>query len=273
MGNSAQAGLRIATINTAKGDGPYWRRLDLLAIGLSRVNPDVVLLQESFASREDPAANTARHLGEALGLCVQYAPARIKLREFEGDRQVMSESGMAILSRQPLKDYCALPLPSDLADGPRVAQLATIAVNGVDVLLVNLHLTFLRGRDDLRRKQMASILNHHRPQESALTLLAGDFNTDITDLPRLFEDCREWHVQDGYTLGGGDSLRTTCPTSRPPDQGRCLDFILSCKRSGSETARFSDSAVILDEPDGDGVYPSDHRGVLTTLTVEATAHD
>ncbi len=272
MENSDPTGLRIATINTAKGDGPYWRRLDLLAKGLSRPNPDVVLLQESFTSREDPAASTARHLGEALGLCVQYAPARIKLREFEG-RQVMSESGMAILSRQSLKDYCALPLPSDLADGPRVVQLATIAVNGVDVLLVNLHLTFLRGRDDLRRKQMASILSHHRPQESALTLLAGDFNTDITDLSRVFEDCRGWHVQDGYTLGGGDPIRTTCPTSRAPEQGRCIDFILSCRRSGHESAQFSDSAVILGEPDGDGVYPSDHRGVLTTLMIQEQQHD
>src|SRR5688572_26954049 len=115
--------LRVVTINTGKGDGQYACRLALLADGLTRLDPDIVLLQESFIAL-DGSAHTARFLADRLGMQAAIAPARRKLREVEG-RTVDSESGLAVLSRWMIRGSTTLALPSDPEDGDRIAQFVT----------------------------------------------------------------------------------------------------------------------------------------------------
>ncbi len=261
------ARLRIVTINTAKSDSPYPRRLELLAQGLRLLDPDVVLLQEAFVA-QDGTANTAADLGCVLEMAVAYAPARAKTRPFEG-RTVLSESGMAVLTRGPAAECLAVPLPSAPQDGERIAQVCRIEVEGRPVLIANVHLCYLPGQDQLRNAELGSLLAHPLlQQDAAARIIAGDFNTALSGLPSLLQGLGRWEIQDCYQLGGGGMPRATCPTSLPAEQSRCIDFILSAVRAGEQHPAFEQSRVVLGLPGVDGVYPSDHRGVMTTLVLD-----
>ena len=112
--------MRIVTINTAKGDGQYVCRLEALARKLGELNADVVLFQEALSTC-DRALATASFLGARLEMDVTAAPARRKLRSVDG-REVLCDSGLAILTRQPPLDATVQALPSVRADGERIAQ-------------------------------------------------------------------------------------------------------------------------------------------------------
>src|SRR4051794_32967116 len=127
--------MRVVTINTAKGDGAYAQRVVLLAKQLQALRPDVVALQESLVA-SDGSLGTASRLASALGMHVSYASARRKPRTVEG-RTVASESGLALLTRTPLREHSAVALPWDPTDGERVAQLSILAHPAGPMLIIN----------------------------------------------------------------------------------------------------------------------------------------
>jgi endonuclease/exonuclease/phosphatase family metal-dependent hydrolase len=253
--------LRVVTVNTAKCDPPYRRRLELLAEGLAALDPDVVALQECFLT-VDRTADTAGYLADALGMRAAGAPARWKERPHEG-RAVMSASGLALLTRQPLAAATTVALPTDQADGERIGQVGVLCFGDRAVAIVNLHLTHLRGADDLPRAQLAALLAHPwlaRP--SAARLLCGDFNADLTALPGLLPADGRWDVADVFELGAGRAPRETV-------HDRCVDFVLSAAGCTATHPRFLGAWVTLDRPDAvSGIYPSDHRAVATTLVLD-----
>lgn len=256
--------LRLVTINTAKGDGPYRRRLELLAAGLAELAPDVVLLQEALAT-PDGALDTAAWLGDRLGLAHVSAPARPKRRLVEG-RELATTSGLALLSAFPLRRHERLPLPSDPVEGERFALLAEVVVGQRRLLLVNLHLAPGPEQGAPRGAQLAAIVAH--PWLAGTwdaCLLGGDFNLPAAGLPPLLVGLTELDVRDAYPAGGGREPRATCPADRPPATGRCIDLVVSLAPAPGAHPGFTESAVVLDRPGADGVLPSDHRGVATTL--------
>ena len=48
-------------------------------------------------------------------------------------------------------------------------------------------------------------------------------------------------------------------------EDRCLDYLFSIVDSGQAHPRWSEAAIVLAESDAEGVFPSDHRGVMATL--------
>ena len=92
--NSFSVTLRIASWNTWKNHGPYCDRLPAMARVLEVLWPYVLLLQESFqAEAEDEQLDTAQFLADALEFHCAFAPARSRVRTFEGE-VLMSHSGM-----------------------------------------------------------------------------------------------------------------------------------------------------------------------------------
>jgi len=266
--------MRLVTINTAKGDGRYAHRLEALAWQLGALRPDVVLLQEAFAACDGSIA-TAAYLGKALGLDVAYVPARRKERVADG-RVLLSDSGLALLSRLPIAESKPLALPWDPADGERIAQLAVVEHPAGLIRLVNLHLTHLRHGASLRRAQINTVLRHPwLGQPAVARLLCGDFNAALEspELAGLLRGTFGWGVRDTYVAGGGGPFRATISpraalhTASTP--ARCIDFIFSLDRPTEGHPSFSGSAVVLNthEPTV-GVLPSDHFGVMTTLSIE-----
>src|SRR5262249_35680839 len=237
--------MRLVSINTAKSDPPYWTRLQLLASGLGALDADVILLQEAFIGG---AADTARALGDALGMRVEYTPARRKIRPLEG-QFVESESGMAVLSRIPVVSMEAVPLPNDSRDGERVAQLVVL---GGEMLIGNVHLTHLSDAVALRQQELEVVLRLMESGNHAPRILGGDFNAELADL--AFDG---WDALDLYRAADGAA---PCATVGE----RCIDHVLSLARPGEHHARASDARLILAEP-VDGVFPSDHRGLIVDV--------
>lgn len=116
--------IRLVTLNSWKCDGAYRLRVQAMATQLRRLAPDVVAIQESFASL-DGQHDTARTLAQVLGMHWVLAPARRKHRVCEG-LTLDSYSGLAVLSKWPFTRHAVLPLPSEPADGERIAVLCQL---------------------------------------------------------------------------------------------------------------------------------------------------
>lgn len=263
--------IRIVTINTAKGDFDYSSRLPWLSHSLRELQPDIVLLQESLATL-DGELDTARTLTSGLQFEYVYAPARRKSRLVDGlDRD--STSGPSILSRFPIEESVVVPLPADQADGERIGLLARIAISERRLLVGNVHLTHLGGAQFMRRTEVAKLLEHPWfTGADDIRIVGGDLNTRLSTLPDLIDHHNEFNVKDVWTLGGGTGPRATIPVHLPQDdsRGQCLDYLLSVSRIGEPHPAFSNSAMVLGAAAADGRYPSDHRGIATSLLLNGT---
>lgn len=257
--------LRIVTINTGKGDGRYRRRMAWLAEELTRLAPDIVLLQEALRTA-DGALGTVATLADGLGMAAAFAPARRKNRLVEGER-LDTWSGLGLLSRSAAFRTERLSLPDHPDDGERVALLGCWQpFDGVSLVIANVHLTHLRGQDALRARQFAALLAHPWLTGSAgITLVGGDLNTAPADLGPLRAVAGPRHLTDTYTAGGGEPGRVTVPVGRPDDPGARLDYLLVVGDDGTQAPGWSGARVVLDRPDPDGVYPSDHYGIMVDL--------
>lgn len=254
--------MRIVSINTGKGDYAYRRRIELLGSGLSALNPDLVLLQESLKS-VDGRLDTTGALADRLGMHSSYAPARFKGRDVE-EMLLDTWSGMGLLSRVAPDEIVPVVLPQDERDGERIALVARFG----DLVIANLHLTHLRGEDAslLRRKQIETLLSSDLLLAAKHVIIGGDFNTPLASIRDLLIGIGDWTAVDSF----GDSIedRATAPISRPITEGYCIDFIFALIRDNASAPSFADSRVVLGEADANGVYPSDHRGIMTTITFE-----
>jgi endonuclease/exonuclease/phosphatase family metal-dependent hydrolase len=177
--------VRVVTLNTWKCDGDYLARLDAMASVLAELAPDAVALQEVFRA-PDIKFDTAAHLAAALGMNVCALPLRRKRRVI-GTFAVDSTSGLALLSRAPIRSSRAVPLTSDPRDGERAALIAEL--DGLTVAVV--HFTHLADSDDLRRRQFDTVVD--ALATAPTVVMVGDFNApvEVFQLGRTrFRDCR-----------------------------------------------------------------------------------
>jgi endonuclease/exonuclease/phosphatase family metal-dependent hydrolase len=249
--------LRVVSINTGKGDGPYRRRVELLGSGLSALDPDLVLLQEAIRS-SDGRLDTAQSLASYLRLRSEYIPARFKVREIEGT-PVECWSGMGLLTRRAPDTVTRVVVPQDERDGERVALVARFG----DLAIANLHLTHLRDAQALRRRQVETLLAAEPLCSARHAIIGGDFNTRLEEIRELLAGIGRWRAIDAF--GDGTQLRATVPVDKPMRAGYCLDYIFALVRDNEPAPRFRGSSIVLDDPDSEGVHPSDHRGIMTTV--------
>jgi endonuclease/exonuclease/phosphatase family metal-dependent hydrolase len=242
--------MRIVSLNTWKCDGAYRERLGLVAEGLAALAPDVLLLQEAFAT-EDGQADTAAFLARALSMHVEMVPARRKHRLFEGQAR-LSTSGLALLSRYPLQVRQVVELPSDEADGERIALLASVSLVGQDLWLANLHLTHVPDAGALRACQLQSCLEALRTVAgNAPWVIGGDFNAAASSAELACFLREPWGLTDPFA---GQSKTTH---RNEAGQHLDLDQILL---TGQWPAGCVHSAFVAMEPwrRGGGPAPSDH---------------
>ncbi|MES9843083.1 MAG: endonuclease/exonuclease/phosphatase family protein [Candidatus Sedimenticola sp. 6PFRAG5] len=256
-------GVKVVTLNTWKGDGEYHRRLGLMAEGLSRLSPELVLLQEVFASG-DGVLNTGRFLAESLGMVLNYHPARRKLRRVRGV-SMESASGLAILSRDRPLQRGALSLPADPMDGDRWAQWVRLVIGGSSVVVVNTHLTHLGGRDDLRRRQLEQIVSFAAGcREDDGVLLGGDFNCTPGSPPlRWLDEQGVCPAHGAWRKGTGSACPGTLNTGSRND---CIDHLYRLG-SSRRVASSLKAGIAMDRPDESGLFASDHVAVFGELLI------
>lgn len=251
--------MRLVSLNTWKAEGDYPSRVRAMAEGLAALSADVIALQEDLRTA-DGLAHTALALGRALGMHLSWVPARAKPRDV-GLRRTMTTAGMAVLSRQPVLEQRVIGLPQDARDGERVAQCVRLAGEGGDWWLVNLHLTHLPDRADLRRAQLQEVLDAaDRWEGTRPVVLCGDFNAAPED-----PEIADW-LQPRGPLGDVFAGRPKVTHHTEAGVALNLDHIFVRTAEGTPPVAVRSAAVVLDRPDAHGVLPSDHFGVCADLS-------
>jgi len=263
--------LRIATINTWKGEGDYERRLPLLVHGLREEKIDILCCQEAFAT-DDGRYNTAAVLAKELGMTCSFSAARRKKRLFQGKR-LECTSGMAILTGTDtwMLYSGSFSLPETTKDRGRVAQFAVIRKNGNTILVINVHLSHLKNGLRLRQKQVREILSHASLVRSyGAIVICGDFNAaqEEDDLKAL-RNHAGYRAYDGFIAGGGDFEASTMVAGAVENRRR-VDHIFVLEKKKNPVARLAmkNSRLILNRQDANGIFPSDHYGVAMDLEIE-----
>ena len=252
--------LTIVTLNTWKCAGDYFLRMRLMAEGLAALSPDIVLLQEVFASACG-GIDTGQSLRERLRLTCFSEPARRKPRPLCG-AEIDSTSGLTVLTGLPVLDSRRLGLPSDPADGDRIAQIVTVQWAGRPLTVVNTHLSHLDGADALRERQLATIARALPAGRAAV--LGGDFNAEPDSAPlRWLREDSGLQVADACA---GDPAATVTGDDRRTFGTRRIDYVFAVAPPGVRPLEFAVGKRVLDQPDpATGALPSDHAGVCAVL--------
>jgi endonuclease/exonuclease/phosphatase family metal-dependent hydrolase len=264
-GKTSHESLTVMTLNSWKGDGAYKARLGLMVEEVTRLDPDILLLQECFVA---PALgyDTAAALAGAMGFHSASWAGRGKIRLCEGVEAV-STSGLAVLSRHPIRKWWAVMLPSDPRDGDRAALFAEIDHPAGTILAVSLHLTHLRDAQALRRRQFETIMTELAGVSPAtFVIVGGDFNaaSDAEEFANAnfpsgarLVDCRQLAGVRGETTCAGHG------------DGACIDHIFV--RVDAEDCKVVDLSTVLDRADPEtGLLASDHFGVMASMILNAT---
>lgn len=247
--------MRIATLNTWKNDGDYIERLRLMKQQTHLLNPDILLLQEVF-STTDAEYNTARDIAVSTSMEYHLVEARIKNRSIQ-NQELMSSSGLAIVTSLPIIEHVGIELPSNELDGGRKAQIAIVNHVKGDLAIVNLHLSHLRDAYELRLAQLHEILAHPFVKECDQLIIAGDFNTQL--------ESKEMQMLDAYGLKDSFALcNKICSGTSPEKNGirKAIDFILI--KSKDMQCIDTDITYNINETNTP-LYPSDHLGVYADV--------
>ena len=257
--------LRVLTWNLWGRGGPWEARLDAIAATLRAAQPDVLALQEVW---EEGDRNQAAIL--ASGLEFHHV--------FQGRPTAGGVSvGNAILSRWPIvhSEHYMLPAPPGLEELRTVVRAHVDGPRGaLDVYCTHLNWKF--DQSDVRQEQVRAVAHFVAAagDHGAPPIVAGDFNAvpDADEIRmltgRTAVPVAGLAFHDAWEASGGDGPGHTWLNANPwarqdlePD--RRIDYVfVGFPRTGG--VGHVTSCRLVGEP-VDGLYPSDHLGVLAEL--------
>lgn len=240
------------TFDTSSCRDDYKARLGVMTQDLKMLAPDILLLQNVFATA-DNRYNTAAHLARALSMECAFLPMRPKVRYLDG-RATQSHSGLAILSRHPILGSGRIELPRDPRDGQRIAQLCDIDIAGTRLLVANIQASHLAGTEAVRRHQIEKLAERLADAHDFDCILAGgDFNASRIE-PAL-DPIRKLR---GFTVA-----------EAAPERGVDRFFALS-RTAFAPTASMtlSDARRELDKIDpATNLFPGERAGLACEITL------
>ncbi|WP_224249329.1 endonuclease/exonuclease/phosphatase family protein [Hyalangium gracile] len=261
---------RVVTLNLMGMGEPIDRRMELIGRGLSDLFLDAVALQE-VCEHEHHLPNQAATLAERLGF--QHVWARAK-----GEPGAVQE-GLAVLSRHPIREHRVWPLPS--AEGGRIVQQALIETQAGLLGLFNTHLDHHPDNGVMREQQVVVLTDIVRAQLRDLpNVIAGDFNaTPEHDEIRFLRgrhtlEGRRAYLHDAYARvhpiedASGETWARRNPLTRRwrwLENDRRMDFIFVTAIESNGRGEVRSCKIVLDQPDDQGQFPSDHFGVLADI--------
>ena len=273
------AQLRVLTYNLLH-DGPWSgffengthleERLDLTIQELRRLQPDVIALQEASVSRKH--GNVPQRIAEALGYQLVFAPATEHIFGIGiVDRLITSaigfKEGPAILSRYPIANSEVYELPRcQRRLDPRILLRAEISAPDGPLQVFSAHTS--KG-DECQLQRVGELFREHRGTGRAI--LMGDLNTGEQS-----SILTGWQKEPGFIdvfraanpgVSGGtvwQNILVEWPTT-----DRRVDFIFLSDRGTASSPIVHSSTLAFDQPgrlpNGDALWPSDHRGVVADI--------
>ena len=233
---------------------------------LQLLKPDIIACQECFVS-EEGNADTLKFLAEELGMNCLFANGRSKKRNLEG-QWVDSMSGLGVLSVYPVTAVSTFSLPASIDDNDRKAQQVAITLSpGNDLLLTNIHLTHLNDRA-LRNEQAGLVADRTIAFNNYnYKIICGDFNAEVGS-GEVISFINRCNAMDCYSAGKGVEPRYSLSDQFKQGKKLCVDHIFALPFPGTNTyPQFINSAIVLNEPGKNDVYPSDHFGITATLVI------
>lgn len=266
--------VRVATINVLNDEGDP-RRTGVLNRALRELDPDVVTFQEvCYPDRSDQLAELTAGTGLAH---TTHESAVLTERPRFADRF----GGMAVATRWPHRVL-------DTVKGRRWWTLAvelTLADLG-DALLITPGTQWEFDAAPARERHMLEIADlDQRHRRTLPTIIAGDFNAApdtsgirfLSGLQSL--DGRGVHYHDAWAVAGdgpGHTWTADNPLAaaqidlvvRQPGHRRRIDYVFvgSWHAHPAAAARIAAARLFADRP-VDGVWPSDHAGVVVDLDI------
>jgi len=263
--------LRCLTLNLWGEQPPLERRMAIVARGLGELAPDVVTLQEV---REVPGqlANQAESLARACGYQHVFAPAV----DWAGGHE-----GLAILSKAPIAEHASIELPHARPEERRLLLSARIETAAGNVWVHTTHLNYRLQHGQERQDQVVAIEAAVRARAGDLPqILMGDFNArpesdEIRWLRGLTSiDGRRTHFQDAWDRLHPEERGWTWASVNPytaplrflePDRRIDYIFVTTMRRDGRGTIHAC--RMVFDRPDSDGVFASDHFGLVADVQI------
>jgi len=242
--------LDIVTLNLWHDREDWPHRQKLIEAELRRRSPDVIVLQEVLQHEHLP--NQATTLAQRLG----YHAFFVSVDPVDRARRY----GNAILTREPATQHGFRRLQPHNAW--RIAGWVRTNVHGRAVNLYVVHLDFEDRSGATRARQVADLLDFvDATRGDAPVVIGGDFNIGA-DAPEM-APLRERFVDAYASVHRGEAVEgaahtTLNPRFNPPAR---ID------RIHASTGRFAplEATRILDTPDADGRWASDHFGVWARL--------
>lgn len=270
--------LRFVTLNLWGENGPHERRLELVGAELERLAPDVVALQEV---REVPGklANQAATLAARLGFAYAFAPSTA----WGGGTE-----GLAVVSRFPVLQAAHRRLPHATDVEGRIVLSVELGRPGGACWVHTAHLSYRQHEGRQREEQVMVIdgeVAARAPSTESPQVVLGDFNT-VPESDEIRWLCglttlegRRVFYQDAWATVNAGLPGVTWASENPyrarmnwlrADRRLDYVFVTAPRRDGRGTIYAS--RLVCDHPDGAGIYPSDHYGVLADVQFEPTPH-
>ncbi|HEY6557549.1 MAG TPA: endonuclease/exonuclease/phosphatase family protein [Polyangiaceae bacterium] len=278
--------LRIATLNVWNKSGPWPARLELIRAELARAQPDVLGLQEilrlspSDGAESHPGPETcqASEIAEGLGYQVVYGPAS----DWHGGLTL----GNALCSRYPILDHQNFVLPGAESGETRALLYARVQTPDGALPVFVTHLNWKLHHGSVRTAQIKAVVGHvfdlaPKGDTCLPPVLMGDFNAE--------PEADEIRYLRGYTGLGGSTVYFTDAWVYAGDgsQGATFDrrnrfaalahepprridyiFVRGPDRKFRGEPRKTELAFTANATQGgEDVWPSDHFGLVTELSV------
>lgn len=250
-------GMKVLTLNTWQERGPWRERWELILRGLREYDADIVGFQEVF--NMDWAREAQKRSGYPY-LAVSG-----------------EHSGLVFLSKyRPVEQMCRiLKTKSPTEDYLRYGFYVRFDTGGADAAIFNTHLSWRADENEVRMKQMLELEAFiHEKAPAGPAALLGDLNCSSNTPPVVYlREIRKW-IDTFWTKNPGvpgltwNYRNPYAEAEREKMAERRIDYILIRERSGP-FAKILSSQVVFDQPSPEGVWPSDHFGVLTEFSHEA----
>jgi endonuclease/exonuclease/phosphatase family metal-dependent hydrolase len=276
--------LRILTINVQNDAGDP-RRQALLNRELRRLEPDLVALQEVL---HDTDRSQLDALLDGTGLHGTHQAQVMAYTPLFADRY----GGSAVATRWPHRVVEVLDLRlAEASDVPWCTLAVSVPLpGGGDALFIATSLIWRLDAESVRERQAVALTDLEARHRTALpSIIAGDFNAapDATSIRYLTGrqaiGGRSVHYHDAWEVAGegpGYTWTVDNPQARAeidqivrqPEHRRRIDYVFvgSWHAHPDAHCRIDAAGLAFDQP-SDGLWPSDHFGVLVDVEIGADA--
>ncbi|HSO37236.1 MAG TPA: endonuclease/exonuclease/phosphatase family protein [Labilithrix sp.] len=257
---------RAATLNIWSRFGPWEQRLPGIRAGLRMLAPDVIGLQEVLRF---PELDQAALVSAGLGYEIAWG--------LSSDNHGFP-TGNAILSKWPIIRSEVIPLPDGGSDEQRSVVFAELASPFGKIPFFCTHLNWKLHHGHVRQLQVKALTEavaRLAPEDGFPPIVVGDFNAEpdsdeirfMRGLTGLGGPCV--YFADAFGIAGegpGVTFSKRNDFAAPLREAeRRIDYVFVRGPDEAQRGEPRHARVCFDER-YDAVFPSDHFGVITTVT-------